>query len=40
LLVTGLVLGYLRQRTGSITAPIVAHTVNNLVGVIGLLTGL
>ena len=40
LLATGLVLGYLRQRTGSITTPIVAHMVNNLIGVIGLLTSL
>ena len=37
LLTTGLVLGYLRQRTGRLGAPIVAHMVNNSLAALGLL---
>lgn len=37
LLSTGLVLGYLRQRTGRLGAPIVAHMVNNSFAALGLL---
>ena len=36
LFVTGMLLGYLRQRTGRLGAGILAHMVNNLVGVAGL----
>ena len=36
LFATGLILGYLRQRTGRLGAGIVAHMVNNLVAVAGL----
>ena len=37
LLVIGLVLSWLRARTGRVGASVVAHAVNNLVGVIGIL---
>ena len=36
LFVTGLLLGYLRQRTGRLGAPILAHMVNNSVGVLSI----
>ena len=36
LFVTGLLLGILRQRTKGLGAPILAHMVNNLAGVLGL----
>lgn len=35
--VTGLILGYLRARTNSLGAPIVAHMVNNTPGALGFL---
>lgn len=38
LLVIGLVLSWLRARTGRVGASVVAHAANNLVGVIGILT--
>ncbi len=37
LLCTGLVLGFLRQKTGRLGAPIVAHMVNNSVAALGIL---
>jgi len=36
LFVTGLVLGYLRQRTGGLGASMIAHAINNSAGVLGL----
>ena len=36
LFVTGLVLGYLRQRTGGLGAGMIAHAINNGAGVLGL----
>ncbi len=38
LLTIGLVLGWVRARTGRLGAPIVAHMVNNSLGVIGILS--
>ena len=38
LLVIGLVLSFLRARTGRIGASVIAHSLNNLVAVLGLLT--
>jgi membrane protease YdiL (CAAX protease family) len=38
LLTIGLVLGWVRARTGRLGAPIVAHVVNNSLGVIGILS--
>ena len=35
----GLVLGYIRWKTRSLGAPIVAHALNNLPGAVGLLVG-
>jgi len=34
---TGLVLGYLRQRTGRLGPPIIAHAVNNGIAALGLI---
>jgi membrane protease YdiL (CAAX protease family) len=38
LLVIGLVLGYLRERTGRVGASVVAHSVNNIIGALSLLS--
>ena len=39
LLTIGLVLSVLRARTGRVGASIIAHSINNLIAVAGLLTG-